>query len=203
MSSQVNIFILVGTALGLGIVHVLTGPDHLSALSTLSVGKRLRTAFLLGIGWGCGHSVGLLLVAIVFFAMDTKLDLSSITFWADIFVGIFMLMLGMWYMMKAFRERMKYLKRKEEIQEKQMLYSDFMHESIGDNSDTDDDKSDKGKEEENIELEEEDQEIIQEIELAIVESKNKTRLFSFHFYTSYETTFKCILNVLQKIMIQY
>ena len=59
---------LVVTAVALGIVHVLTGPDHLSALATLcgtnilnnndnnsssKVGKSSRFEnFLLGIKWG-------------------------------------------------------------------------------------------------------------------------------------------------------
>ena len=65
---MVNVLEVIGYALGLGIVHVLTGPDHLSALSTLSVGKKLKVAFGLGVRWGCGHSFGLLIVAIIFFA---------------------------------------------------------------------------------------------------------------------------------------
>eukprot|EP00483_Globobulimina_turgida_P008599 UN08617 len=104
---------VIGTALGLGVVHVMTGPDHLSALSTLSVGKPLKTAFGLGVRWGCGHSFGLLIVAIIFFAVGQHVNLSVLSYWADLFVGIFMILLGVWYILKAFRERMKYLKKKE------------------------------------------------------------------------------------------
>eukprot|EP01083_Nonionella_stella_P259714 886415_1 len=104
---------VIGTALALGIVHVMTGPDHLSALSTLSVGKPLKTAFGLGVRWGCGHSFGLLIVAIIFFAVGQQIDLSVLSYWADLFVGIFMILLGAWYILKAFRERMKYLQDKE------------------------------------------------------------------------------------------
>lgn len=96
---------MIGTSVSLGIVHVLTGPDHLSALSTLAVGKSLKAAFGLGVRWGCGHSFGLLVVAIIFFALGQSLDLDGVGYWADMFVGIFMIFLGAWYMFKAFRER--------------------------------------------------------------------------------------------------
>jgi hypothetical protein len=54
---------------GLGVVHVLTGPDHMSAVATLSANVRTRQAFWLGVRWGVGHSIGLLLVGIVLIAI--------------------------------------------------------------------------------------------------------------------------------------
>ena len=45
----------------MGLVHVLTGPDHLSAVATLACGNSYE-AFWLGCRWGTGHSVGLFLV---------------------------------------------------------------------------------------------------------------------------------------------
>ena len=116
------LFQVIGTALGLGIVHVMTGPDHLSALSTLAVGKPLKIAFGLGVRWGCGHSFGLLIVAIIFFALGRSVDLDALTFYADIFVGIFMVLLGGWYMLKAFRERMQYLQDRERKEAMELLH---------------------------------------------------------------------------------
>ena len=70
MAQQTATEQLIVTGIALGIVHVLTGPDHLSALATLcgtnilnnnnnsKVGKSSRFEhFLLGIKWGIGHSV--------------------------------------------------------------------------------------------------------------------------------------------------
>jgi hypothetical protein len=51
----------------MGIVHVLSGPDHLSALATLSVGGSWQ-AFWLGIRWGLGHASGLMIIATIFLA---------------------------------------------------------------------------------------------------------------------------------------
>ena len=54
----------------LGIVHVLTGPDHLSAIATLSVNVGDFRAFWYGIRWGIGHSIGLIVVGSVFIALE-------------------------------------------------------------------------------------------------------------------------------------
>lgn len=78
----------------MGVTHVLSGPDHLSALAMLSVGSSWR-AFGLGCRWGVGHSTGLLLIAVAFFATSMQLDLKTVSFYADWFVGISMLALGL------------------------------------------------------------------------------------------------------------
>merc|ERR1712154_192147 len=100
-----------------GVVHVMTGPDHLSALSTLSVGKPYKIAFGLGVRWGCGHSFGLLVVAIIFFALGQEINLDSIDYYADMLVGIFMILLGIYYIVKPFRDEYR-MKQKEKEKEK-------------------------------------------------------------------------------------
>jgi high-affinity nickel permease len=56
---------LISTGIALGVAHVLTGPDHISAIVTLSANLSRRDAFGLGIRWGIGHSTGLLVVGII------------------------------------------------------------------------------------------------------------------------------------------
>lgn len=83
---------LLRKGLLLGIFHVLT-PDHLSALSALSVGGSWR-AFSLGVRWGIGHSTGLIVVTLAFISMKGQLDLRYIGRWCDAAVGAFMMALG-------------------------------------------------------------------------------------------------------------
>lgn len=82
---------LVGTGIALGVIHVLSGPDHLSALLTLSVAGSWR-AFWLGARWGVGHSAGLVLMAALLFLFD--IDLDKWGPWCEMLVGIFMILLG-------------------------------------------------------------------------------------------------------------
>ncbi|CAB9505115.1 expressed unknown protein [Seminavis robusta] len=102
---------LIGTGVALGFIHVLTGPDHLSALATLSanVGNHLDAA-LLGVRWGIGHSSGLLLVGTVLIILsqagqDTVDMPDAATHFFESIVGVFMLLLGVYGIRKAWLKR--------------------------------------------------------------------------------------------------
>ncbi|ETN00384.1 hypothetical protein F442_20122 [Phytophthora nicotianae P10297] len=86
---------IVATGLLLGLVHVLTGPDHLSALIVLSAGSSWRSCQL-GMRWGCGHSTGLILVTVCFLALNQRLDVDTFGSYCDFMVGFLMMGLGLW-----------------------------------------------------------------------------------------------------------
>ena len=98
--SHASMLQLIGTGTLFGLFHVLTGPDHLSALATLAVGSSWK-AFGLGVRWGCGHSIGLIIIAIIFVSLDGKVDLGRFSIWTDAIVGVFMLALGFYGMYSA------------------------------------------------------------------------------------------------------
>jgi hypothetical protein len=81
-------------------VHVMTGPDHLSALATLSANSSALHALCLGVRWGIGHSTGLLVVGIIFIAATVNNQAShvnvpqSLSTGFESLVGVFMLILG-------------------------------------------------------------------------------------------------------------
>jgi hypothetical protein len=83
---------LLTRGLEMGLLHVLMGPDHLSALATLSVGN--AQAVVLGIRWGLGHSAALVIVTCIFLALKGNLDLHKIGRYCDVVVGVFMIILG-------------------------------------------------------------------------------------------------------------
>ncbi|RLN88953.1 hypothetical protein BBJ28_00007808 [Nothophytophthora sp. Chile5] len=93
--AQASTVQLALTGMLFGLIHVLTGPDHLSALATLAAGSSWRS-FALGIRWGCGHSIGLIVMAVIFIALDGKLDFSVLNVVTDVLVGIFMVALGIY-----------------------------------------------------------------------------------------------------------
>ena len=102
----------------MGVVHVLTGPDHLSALVTLSAVSDFCTSFFLGVRWGLGHSTGLLLVGIIVIVHDYQKGASQddsrviempegVSHFFEALVGFFMLFLGAFGLRRAFREKKK------------------------------------------------------------------------------------------------
>lgn len=113
-----HIYKLMVTGVSMGVLHVLAGPDHLSALATLAVGNSWR-ALTLGIRWGLGHSTGLIVVAIIFILLKGELDLRTIGRYCDLLVGIFMVILGalgIGSSMKMYKEkRFKKLSEEDDI----------------------------------------------------------------------------------------
>jgi len=99
----------------MGVIHVLTGPDHLSALATLSSNTSSFIAFWYGVRWGIGHSIGLLIVGSILIAITSNEDndgdddafetpetLENIL---EYFVGVFMLLFGAYHLRIAFLEK--------------------------------------------------------------------------------------------------
>lgn len=89
----------------------MTGPDHLSAIATLSANVNYAGAFFLGVRWGIGHSTGLLLVGCIFIALsvgspDTTVDIPEhVSHAFEGLVGLFMLLLGSYGLRKAWDKR--------------------------------------------------------------------------------------------------
>ena len=69
-----------------GCLHTLTGPDHLAALTPLSVGPSRAQNALMGALWGCGHNTGQMLFGLAFVLLKDKLpfDMEIIGQWAGI-----------------------------------------------------------------------------------------------------------------------
>lgn len=105
---------LASTGMLMGFIHVLAGPDHLSALATLS-GTNIRSgkekkceSFLLGLKWGLGHAVGLIIVGEVLISLEQSSEISvnaAVSTMLEGFVGVFMITLGFYGMHKAFKHR--------------------------------------------------------------------------------------------------
>ena len=99
----------------LGVVHVLTGPDHLSALATLSANAETGSAFLLGVRWGIGHSTGLLSIGVIFILIsraseNPTIDIpDAVSHFFESLVGAFMILLGMYGCRRAWEKRPTYL----------------------------------------------------------------------------------------------
>uniref|UniRef100_K3X5J4 Urease accessory protein UreH-like transmembrane domain-containing protein n=1 Tax=Globisporangium ultimum (strain ATCC 200006 / CBS 805.95 / DAOM BR144) TaxID=431595 RepID=K3X5J4_GLOUD len=115
--SNASLGTIIGTGILLGIVHVLTGPDHLSALAAMTTNSSWK-AFSLGIRWGCGHSIGLIIMALIFFAAGRSVNLDEVGVYCNYIVGVFMIALGAWTLLHV---KKKY---KAQVKDAQLLHAE-------------------------------------------------------------------------------
>lgn len=77
-----------------GGLHALTGPDHVACVLPACVGRRWFSAMYTGAYWGLGHGIGAVLVGAVGYALKGVLNLDAIAQWAEVFVGLSILFIG-------------------------------------------------------------------------------------------------------------
>lgn len=90
----------IAAGLGAGVVHVVSGPDHLAALSPLAL-ARGRSAWKLGVRWGIGHSLGATAIVGLALAARERLDLRAFSGWGERAVGASLIVIGLWSLRRA------------------------------------------------------------------------------------------------------
>lgn len=78
-----------------GVLHVLSGPDHLAAVLPFAVGGR-RQALRVGATWGLGHGLGVLLLGAAAVVLRSTVDLEAVSGLAEVVVGVMLMLLGAW-----------------------------------------------------------------------------------------------------------
>jgi len=94
--------IAVVTGLIAGTVHVLTGPDHLTAVAPLAV-RRPRRAWLPGLRWGLGHSAGVAVVGLLSLWLRDLIPVNLLSSWGERLIGIILIGIGLWALRRAFK----------------------------------------------------------------------------------------------------
>jgi len=89
---------LAGVAAGL--LHVLSGPDHLAAVAPLA-SDRERGQWLTGLQWGVGHTAGVLVIASLLLLIKEQLPLAAISIYSERVVGASLILIGCWGLRRA------------------------------------------------------------------------------------------------------
>lgn len=89
-----------------GVVHVLSGPDHLAAVAPLALrdGRRGR-AWASGLWWGVGHTSGVWVLAALALLFREAIPVDLISGWSERIVGVVLIGVGLWAMRSALRTR--------------------------------------------------------------------------------------------------
>jgi hypothetical protein len=86
-----------------GLLHVLSGPDHLAAVAPLA-SDRERGHWLTGLQWGIGHTLGVLLIAALLLLLKEQLPLEAISAYSERIVGASLILIGSWGVWRAIRQ---------------------------------------------------------------------------------------------------
>ena len=89
---------LAGIAAGL--LHVFSGPDHLAAVAPLA-SARARGHWLTGLQWGFGHTLGVVLIAMLLLLLKERLPLDAISRYSERVVGLSLIAIGGWGLYRA------------------------------------------------------------------------------------------------------
>eukprot|EP00878_Enallax_costatus_P007487 GHUV01007842.1.p1 GENE.GHUV01007842.1~~GHUV01007842.1.p1 ORF type:complete len:374 (+),score=60.39 GHUV01007842.1:57-1124(+) len=83
--------------LAAGFLHTLCGPDHLAALTPLTIGRNRAAASALGALWGFGHSTGQLILGLVFVILKDRFHdfVPALSRWSGTVVGMTLIAIGL------------------------------------------------------------------------------------------------------------
>jgi len=100
---------MVGLITGIiaSMAHVITGPDHLAAVTPFAIDSR-KKSWIIGFSWGIGHTFGMLIIGGIFVLLRGYLPMDKITSHSEILVGIMLIIIGFWAIRKTLKENTLY-----------------------------------------------------------------------------------------------
>lgn len=86
--------------LATGLVHVLSGPDHLAAVAPLAADPD-RPQWRAGLQWGLGHTAGVMVIGLLLISLRQALPIDAISAYSERIVGVALLLVGVWGFARA------------------------------------------------------------------------------------------------------
>ena len=97
-----NLPIITGILTSL--LHVISGPDHLAAVTPLAISSQ-RKGWKIGLVWGIGHLLGMLLIGVLFLAFKEIIPIDAISAYSEQLVAIVLILVGLWAFYRIFKEK--------------------------------------------------------------------------------------------------
>ena len=86
------------------ILHVISGPDHLAAVTPLAISSQ-RKGWKVGICWGLGHLLGMLLVGLLFLFFKELIPVEAISAYSEQLVALVLIGVGLWAFFRIYKDR--------------------------------------------------------------------------------------------------
>lgn len=90
-------------ALIASILHVIMGPDHLAAVIPFAIESK-RSAWKIGLFWGIGHLLGMVLIGVLFLIFREIIPVEEISNYSEQLVGLVLIFIGVWSFYKLFSQ---------------------------------------------------------------------------------------------------
>ena len=94
--------LLAGTLASM--LHVISGPDHLAAVTPLVIESK-KKAWKIGLSWGLGHLIGMLLIGVLFLVFKEYIPVDAISEYSEQLVAIVLIGVGIWAFYRIFNEK--------------------------------------------------------------------------------------------------
>lgn len=85
-----------------GAIHALSGPDHLAAVTPLSLGDRWKGARA-GLEWGVGHGAGVGVLGLLAMVAHRAVPIELLSGWSEFLVGFVLVGVGAWAAFRGVR----------------------------------------------------------------------------------------------------
>jgi ABC-type nickel/cobalt efflux system permease component RcnA len=83
----------------MSILHVISGPDHLAAVTPLTIDSK-KNSWSIGLSWGLGHTFGMLIIGVIFILLKDKINVDLISNHGEKIVGFLLIGIGIWALLK-------------------------------------------------------------------------------------------------------
>lgn len=88
-------------------LHVITGPDHLAAVTPFAIESK-RKAWKIGLSWGIGHLIGMLVIGLLFVAFREMIPIDKISNYGELLAGLVVIGVGIWAFYKIFKKEKRH-----------------------------------------------------------------------------------------------
>ncbi len=93
--------LLAGTLASM--LHVISGPDHLAAVTPLVIESK-KKAWKIGLSWGLGHLIGMLIIGVLFLVFKEYIPVDLISEYSEQLVAFVLIGVGIWAFYRIFNE---------------------------------------------------------------------------------------------------
>ena len=83
------------------VVHVLSGPDHLAAVTPLAIESK-KKSWGVGFSWGIGHTLGMLIIGVLFIVFKDYIPVDIISTYGEQIVGYLLIIIGVIAIVRIF-----------------------------------------------------------------------------------------------------